>query len=190
MWMFDIETLSTDQDAVVLSAALTWFNPEEKPSFEKLIEDTCFVKFDVMEQARAGRKISKSTLAWWEKMHPAVKEFSYVPKGSDRSVEEGFYIFKEYIKSKPSNDQTTVWARGNMDEFVIDHLAKTNKIYPLFEYHQWRDVRTAVDILTGSNNGYCRVNYEGFNSHNVVKHNPIHDCCYDVMMLLYGDAPF
>lgn len=53
-------------------------------------------------------------------------------------------------------------------------------------YAQWRDIRTAVDIMYGSTNGYCSVEHPDFARHNVIKHHPVHDCALDVMMLLYG----
>jgi hypothetical protein len=55
-------------------------------------------------------------------------------------------------------------------------------------YAAWRDIRTAVDILTGSTNGYCDVVYDGFDRHEVIKHHPVHDCALDAMMLMYGKS--
>jgi hypothetical protein len=59
-------------------------------------------------------------------------------------------------------------------------------VEPIFHYSKWRDVRTAVDFLSGSNNGYCEVDYEGFDpALDITKHNPIDDCVYDAMQLMY-----
>jgi hypothetical protein len=50
----------------------------------------------------------------------------------------------------------------------------------------WRDMRTAVDLLSGGTNGYCDVVHPKFNRADVIKHHPVHDCALDAMMLLYG----
>jgi hypothetical protein len=189
MFMFDIETLGTESTTVVLSAACIYFNPEEKPSFEKLIEDSCFVKFSAKDQIQNyNRKVDKSTLEWWDKIHSAIRKTSFDPSPTDLPLLEGISILREYIESKPNWSKSTVWARGSLDQMAIDSLCKCAGQDTLWHYANWRDVRTAVDILSGSSNGYCGVNYEGFNSNDVIKHNPIHDCAYDVMMLLYGES--
>jgi hypothetical protein len=60
-------------------------------------------------------------------------------------------------------------------------------IEPIFPFKRWRDVRTAVDFLTGTTNGYCKVDYPGFDPYlHITKHNPIDDCVLDVMQLIYG----
>ena len=79
------------------------------------------------------------------------------------------------------------WARGNLDQLVMDSIEEQCEITPIFYYARWRDVRTAVDFLYGTSNGYCKVDYEGFNpSLHITKHDPIDDCILDTMMLLYG----
>jgi hypothetical protein len=61
------------------------------------------------------------------------------------------------------------------------------KVEPVFWFNRWRDVRTGIDLLKGSTSGYCKVDYPGFDPYlHITKHNPIDDCIYDAMMLLYG----
>jgi hypothetical protein len=69
---------------------------------------------------------------------------------------------------------------------VIDSLAKKFALQPLTDYNRWRDVRTAVDILCGTTNGYTDVVYPGFERAAVIKHHPVHDCALDAMQLMYG----
>ena len=52
MFLFDVETLSKSSESVILSMACTHFIPEDKPSPEKLREDTFFAKFNVEDQIR------------------------------------------------------------------------------------------------------------------------------------------
>jgi hypothetical protein len=61
------------------------------------------------------------------------------------------------------------------------------ELEPIWPYARWRDVRTAVDFLYNTTNGYTDVDYPGFNSKNdITKHNPIDDCVLDAMQLIYG----
>jgi hypothetical protein len=74
MFIFDVETLGVESNAVILSAALIHFDPEKRPTYQDLIDDACFVKFKAKEQGHNGRTISKSTLEWWKTQHEYVKK--------------------------------------------------------------------------------------------------------------------
>lgn len=190
MFMFDVETLGVESNAVVLSAALLYFDPMQKPSYQDLLDNACFVKFNAKEQMDAGRTVSKSTLEWWKTQHDYVKSVSLTPSKDDITVEAGMNQFYEYLDRYDKNRENTMWARGSLDQLVIDSLAVKFGLQELTGYSRWRDVRTAVDIFTGSKDGYCFVNHEGFERHQVIKHHPVHDCAYDAMMLMYGKDPF
>jgi hypothetical protein len=73
----------------------------------------------------------------------------------------------------------------------MDSMEEQLEIEPIFPYARWRDVRTAVDFLYGSMNGYVKVDVppwiESFDKEiHITKHNPIDDCVLDAMMLMYG----
>lgn len=187
MYMFDIETLGVESTSVILSIACIHFDPTTKPSYEELVKSAFFVKMDVKDQAENyKRTVSKDTLDWWLTQHPAIRDFSFTPSDYDVPAAEALDKFQAWAKSFEDYNTATVWARGNMDQSVLSSLETKMGRESIFPYHRWRDVRTAVDIYTGSTNGYCKVNYAGFESYQVVKHNPIHDCAFDIMMLLYG----
>ena len=74
-----------------------------------------------------------------------------------------------------------------MDQACLDSIGRDLDLKPISPYYRWRDVRTALDILkTTSERGYCPIEYPGFNENDVQKHDPIHDCAFDVMQLIYG----
>lgn len=186
MFIFDVETLGTESTAVVLSMACIRFNPEEKPTYQQMVDSAFFVKLDAEDQInRLKRSVSKSTLEWWETQHESVKKQSLLPnKLLDVSPEFANAQFRVWATQFPDYDTSTVWARGNLDQAVLGSLEAKMKVEPVFDFWRWRDVRTAVDLLTGSNNGYCKV--PDFDASQVIKHNPVHDCAYDAMMLMYG----
>lgn len=178
--------MGVESNAVVLSAALIHFDPQQKPSYQDLLDSACFVKFNAKEQLLVNRSISKSTLAWWKDQHEYVKSVSLEPSHSDLSVEQGIQKFYDYMEKFPNNQNQTMWSRGSLDQLVIDSLCVKFGLREITRYNMWRDVRTAVDVLYGSSDGYVEVVHPAFERHQVIKHHPVHDCAYDVMQLLYG----
>lgn len=184
---FDVETLDVESTAVVLSAAIVYFDPKESISYQQLLDRTLFVKFNVEDQIkRLKRTISKSTLEWWAKQAKYVQDKSIKPSSSDLLVEDGVDRIVQYMNRYENPKEHTMWARGALDSLVIDSLCVSIDKEPITNYYTWRDVRTAIDIIYGSGNGYCEIEHSEFDKDRVLKHLPYHDVCLDVMMLLYG----
>jgi hypothetical protein len=187
MFVFDVETLGVESTTVILSAALVYFDPEKNPSYQDLLDGALFVKFDAKDQAkRLGRTLDLSTLEWWQNQHPYVKSVSLEPSTSDVLAEDGIKMLHDYMNRIPNARNLTMWTRGSLDQMAIDSLCKKVDMQLLTGYNVYRDVRTAVDCFTGSKNGYCDVDYPGFERAAVIKHHPVHDCALDAMMLMYG----
>jgi len=186
MFVFDVETLGVESTAVVLSAAMVHFDPEKRPTYQDMLDNACFVKFDVKEQLSVGRSSSKSTLEWWKSQHEYVRKVSLDPSREDMTVENGMQRFYDYMAKFPNAKKQTMWARGSLDQMAIDSLAVRVGFQEITGYNMWRDVRTAVDILYGTTNGYVDVDHPLFKRHEVIKHHPVHDCALDAMQLMYG----
>lgn len=188
MFMFDIETLGVDSNAVILSAALVYFEPGKNQSYQDLLDGACYVKFNAKEQIAMKRSVDLGTLEWWKNQHQYVRQLALEPSGDDVTAVEGLTILNNYMNKFTNSRKQTMWARGSLDQLAIDHLAGKVDCQPFTGYNMWRDVRTAVDILYGTTNGYCEVEYPGFERAAVIKHHPVHDCALDAMMLMYGKA--
>lgn len=186
MFIFDVETLGIKPNAIILSASVIYFDPEVDYTYQSLLEASHTVKFDAREQKEQyGRSIDSKVLNWWSNQSDRSKKVSFEPKSSDLSVVDGLASLRQYITAIPDWKRHTVWARGNMDQLWIESLCADADQDNIFYYSNWRDVRTAVDLLTGSRDGYCSV--EGLNpAVDVIKHDPSHDCAYDAIMLLKG----
>ena len=186
MIVYDVETLGTESTAAILSVALIHFKEDETPEYDDLLARALFVKFDVAIQVEQyGRVVKRDTLEWWRKQSPAAMRKSLTPNiDLDMHPRDAFAKVTAYMKSHGDED-SIVWARGSLDEMVTHSLTSAMKLPPIAHFHRWRDIRTAIDLLkTTSNGGYCAV--PGFDKNRVIKHDPIHDCAYDVMMLLCG----
>jgi len=186
MFIFDVETLGVESTAVIISAGIIHIAPNTKPSYQDMLDNACFVKFDAKEQIDAGRTIDREVLEWWEKQHTYVRKVSFKPSADDVSAKQGIHILQSYVGQFPDNQKQNVWARGSLDQVTIDSLAKKFEVPPIANFNVWRDVRTAIDILYGTSNGYCEVDYPDFQRAAVIKHHPVHDCALDGMMLMYG----
>ena len=187
MFCFDVETLSVESDAVILSYAIVYFDPNDKPSYQELLDNTLFVKLDVKDQIKNhNRTMDKSVMEWWGKQHEWVRKVSLDPSPSDVSVDTSLQLLDNYLNQFPNRKSQTFWQRGNIDSICLESLCRNTNRDPIISFNVWRDVRTAIDILYGSSNGYCDVDHNTFSRDNVIKHHPAHDVCYDVMMLLYG----
>lgn len=186
MFMFDVETLGVDSNSVVLSAALVHFEPGKNQSYQDLLDGACYVKFKAKEQIDMKRAVDLTTLEWWKNQHQYVRSCALDPSGDDVTVEQGFTIMHNWLNKFPNAQKQTMWARGSLDQIVIDNLARKLDLQPITSYNMWRDVRTAVDILYGTTNGYCEIVYPNFERAACIKHHPVHDCALDAMMLMYG----
>lgn len=188
MFVFDVETLGKDSSSVILSMACIYFNPEEKKSYQELKDSAFFVKLDAADQIqRLGRTTKKSTMEWWAKQCTNVKNKSFRPSVEDVTPEVAIEKMREWSTQFPKHDSCIVWARGNLDQLVLDSMEEQLEVKPVFYYSRWRDVRTAIDFIIGSPSGYAKVDYPGFDPKiHVTKHNPVDDCAYDAMQLMYG----
>ena len=192
MFIFDVETLGKESNSVILSMAAIYFDTTKTPSHTELRESAFFVKFDVEDQIkRLNRRVGKSTMEWWSKQCDNVRIVSFKPnKAIDVKFEDGYEDMRAWAKSK-NDTNCWIWARGNLDQLILDSFEEQLEIEPIWPFARWRDVRTAIDFLYGTTKGYCKVVtppwVEAFDKDlHITKHNPIDDCVLDAMMLMYG----
>jgi hypothetical protein len=192
MFVFDVETLGKESNSVILSMAAIYFNPDKQPGHKELFEDAFFAKFDVQDQMkRHNRKVGKTTMQWWAKQCENVRVKSFKPNPAiDVKFEDGYEAMRQWAATKNDN-KCYVWARGNLDQLVLDSFEEQLGLTPIWDFARWRDVRTAVDFLYGTTKGYVKVDtppwMEIFDKDlHITKHNPIDDCVLDAMMLMYG----
>ena len=186
MFCLDLETLDKRETSVVLSAAIVYFDEKKEYTYEDLLTETCFVKFNAREQIeKYKRTVCKETIQWWKKKPEMIQKVSFIPNpNEDLSAFEGIDILKSYI-NKHSSGEEIVWTRGSLDQFCVDSLCDSLNVPYLFNYTCYRDMRTAIDLLKETSiKGYCRL--QNFDLNKVWKHDPRHDVCYDVLMLLQG----
>jgi hypothetical protein len=192
MFMFDVETLGKESNSVILSMAAIHFDPANPKPYKEYKDSAFFVKFEVEDQIkRLDRKVGKSTMQWWAKQCDNVKAVSFKPNKFDVKFEDGYEQMRKWANTF-NEPKSWVWARGNLDQLILDSFEEQLGIEPIWPFARWRDVRTAIDIMYETDKGYINVVtppwVDAFDPKlHVTKHNPIDDCAFDIMQLLYGE---
>lgn len=183
-FVLDVETLDTQDSAVLLSVGVVAVNFADEFRPEDLRKSSLFVKFNAADQRkRLGRSIDRDTLEFWQKQDQEVKNKNLLPSAEDVVVEIGVESIRAWMNAQGfDRRRSVVWTRGSLDGAVIQSIQKQLGVPPIFAYNRIRDVRTAVDILSGSNNGYSEssVPFENNNAH-----DPVDDSIRDALMLKY-----
>lgn len=182
--IYDFETLGPADTGAVVSMAILKFDEsrytEEPYTYDELLYQTDFIKFNVEEQVKQhGRIIDKSTLAWWQKKSPEARE-QLKPSAQDRSIQDLWTFFIEYLDEEKL---AKVYTRGNgfdpiVLETVLNHFGKA------MPYPWWiiRDTRSMLDGMlwgTDIDNKFIPAGLE----EKFVHHDPRHDIVMDVMRM-------
>ena len=125
---FDIETLGIESNSIVLSAAIIYFDLDERPTLNELIDRALFVKFDAVEQKKAGRLITPSTLTWWKEQHEYIRKLSFVPRDDDYSMADGIEELRKYVTKYGNGKGDMMWARGGLDQMAIESLEQETQL--------------------------------------------------------------
>lgn len=191
MYVYDIETLATNETAVVLSMGVIYVDQYEPRSWESLLSNCLFIKLDSKLQVKElGRRVDASTLGWWNKQIKFVRDLSMQPSTEDLNPKEAFRRLRKFVYDRTGQSKIPCYTRGFMDVIVSDHLASQVEETMPWHYNSYRDVRTAIDILyPNSEDGYVDVDPKrcyNFDISKVLKHDPTMDVSYDAAMILFG----
>jgi hypothetical protein len=179
---FDIETLDITPRAVVLSLACVSFSFEETKSYDEYKKEGLYIKLNPIEQMKAGRSVGPDTVKWWKSQGPIAAKILQ-PSAQDVSVLDTLRLVKEYIFSHGYDyKESYIWTRGlNFDIPIIEDLYRTNGQEQPYNTWKTRDIRTYIDVLTGSTSG----KYELVESvaDEFVAHSALDDIVMDIMRM-------
>ena len=197
MYSVDIETLGIESNSVLLSAAIIYFDLEKDAfvTFEQLVNRSLTVKISVTPQIAGpkGRQIDKATVDWWGKQSLEARKASFNTSTKDLMPADAIILLRDYIDHyKDSSGDDIFWARGSFDQMILDSFCRSFKQPVLTKYWQWRDFRTAIDLLAGNKaiDKTAQATIPGFDVSKVTKHIPAHDAAYDLLQLLSCKDPF
>lgn len=185
----DVETLGVSSNAVLLSLGLVAADLSEDFTFSDLLENSFYVKFDVKSQKEMGRQMDPDTIEWWKRQDKEIFDSQVRIKSTDVTLEDGINQAARWIMSVDGYDRKNgfVWTRGGMDNCILEDITRSLDRSPLFPYYLVRDVRTAVDLLYGSDRGYVPIEPEVRDQIPYNKwHDPVFDAAMNAIMLRYG----
>lgn len=160
--MLDLETLSTDSNAVVVSISAIEFDRytgEMLNAFER--------RLNIQQQIEANAVMDSSTVMWWlEQSKEAQNELTRLPE------HEVIGVLREFTLFCKRNNATAIWGNGaTFDNVILRNLYhKFNLELPLGFWTD-RDVRTLVDLAGIDTRSY---EFDG------VRHRGIDDCKHQI----------
>jgi len=134
--MMDLETLSTEPNAVILTIGALWFDPfsdaEPGPGFHVRVE------IDSQE-----RHVDEDTVSWWGQQDPEVQAEAF---SSDNR-----HLLSDALKdfAKFAQDADGYWSHGTVfDVCILENafVEQGMRGWIPWKYHQVRDCRTVLKI--------------------------------------------
>jgi hypothetical protein len=163
--MIDIETLSTQKNAVILTiGAMKFDRYNENKTIEELEKFYCRINKDSC--IKLGMAIDEETQKWWETQnHEAKYEALLNPDRIDIKIAlNKFKLFLSNVKC--------VWANSpNFDCTILENAFKVCNIEVPWKFWNLRDCRTIYDL--------GKVNLKSINNNN--KHDAISDCYSQIL---------
>lgn len=168
--MCDLETLGTDNDAVILSIALVRFDIDDTDSYDTLQNDPAdyLVLYPNVEwQIQQNRSITFSTLAWW------MEQNNFAQAVFKKERKDASEVAQKIVEWVGGNDYR-LWGNGsNFDNVILHSFFRSTGVKNPFRFWNARDLRTLKDIA-----GYGRGRP---NIVRGVEHDALDDAMYQIL---------
>jgi len=162
--MVDIETLSSQPDAMVLSIGWCFFNLDNP---EEPVHGKGYVVLDRKIQ-EGKRHIDSNTVKWWTEQSDAARVAAFNMDGGLYSDYKGFEVFYEALEGAD-----TCWANGSdFDNVVLKSLGQVVAPELKWPYRKNRCYRT-IKAIFGSSTDKIELEKLG-----LVGHNTLDDAVY------------
>ena len=159
--MLDIETLSTDFDAVIISIGAVRFDLSTG-----IKGDTFYRKIDKQSCVDVGLKINPETVDWWMNQDEKARQ-EFLSKSDRISISDALIELSEFIEQ-----DDFVWSNGASFDLVILRSAyKACQIDLPWEFYNEKDVRTLAGLVPEVKENEPFVG---------VKHHPVSDCIHQI----------
>lgn len=182
----DLETLDTETTAKILSIGIVPFNFGEQVSFEELCNrpSSLYIKIDMDSYKQInGFTQSSSNKEWWEKQGAEARHVLDESE-CDLLLPVALSMIKKHLTDHVEplkKDQGQVFCRGyDFDGGILNHAFGQMEIKAPWSYNRFRCVRTVIDTLAGTRNGYLKEDHpEGF-----IHHHALHDAAKDTLSMI------
>lgn len=164
--MIDIETLSTKQNACVMTIGAIKFNrnDNELKSLDdyKKNSQTFYVRISRDSCDMLGLDVDDDTVSWWKKQ---TKNAQYeIFHHKDRTpIETALKQLRDFLVGT-----NYIWSQGSFDSVILEEVYKRCGIEKPWKFWNVRDTRTLFDI--------ANVNLKSIAIENGDSHNALDDC--------------
>lgn len=182
--VIDTETMDVRPSALILSIGAFAFDVADlegtresiltvsrDPDISGHSANAFYRLLDANDQLMLGRSVSKDTQHWWRNQKQDAKESLSGNRGSlaDHLLNLSSWIAKHI--------GVTIYFRGtDFDGSILESAYRSCRMECPWKYNGKRDVRTYIDVLTGSKKGYVPDHQPYFQ---MIKHNALHDAMND-----------
>ena len=168
--MVDIETMSTEPNAAIVSIGACAFDMLDK---EEDVKHTFLERISLVSNTKHDRHVSADTVTWWMRQSQEARDATFtgllieLPAALDR--------FNQWVASLPIKPNR-VWARDpDFDIVILREACKaTGRHFP-FAYWSTRSVRTIVELA-----------YPGRDEPKMgdeAKHSALNDAVYQALLV-------
>jgi DNA polymerase III epsilon subunit-like protein len=160
--MVDIETLSTEANAVILSIGAIKFDRNGKLPESPEVMDTFYTRIARESCEVLGMHVDPDTVRWWSTQPADVRDEALENTSERLTIKDALAQFATWI-----GKSELVWGHGDdFDCVILGNAFKRCGMKTPWKFWDTRDTRTLFDIA-GVRNSDLPANS---------KHHPIHDC--------------
>lgn len=176
--MLDIETLGTKSDAIILSVAAVWFEPNITHPGQTSTRRVCHFHCSIEEQIANGRQLDPDTAAWWFKQSP--KAFVAMALGQVSAADDPGLTAEGMNALRGALEEAEhIWANDPDFDCTILRDAFSPQFIARWPFSKHRSVRTICAMFPG-------IKQEAYDFTNFTAHNALDDCCVQVRMVQLG----
>lgn len=192
-FILDYESLGLAPDGAVVDLAVIAFDNDayNPPTFKQLVDSALHVKFD-RDSQKGVRVFDPGVIQWWKTQEEAALKL-LAKSDRDVLIPDGMEMVVKYLKdNKVDQWKSHGFCRGMSFDFAIaeDMIRKHYGTRDTFKvdwckFWNQRDIRTAIEY-TLMTRGMTECPLPKGTLDGFVRHNSIHDCAKDVLMLIYA----
>lgn len=135
--MLDLETLGTRPDTVILTLGAVKFDPFDPDSEPG---PGIYMRMDIEEQLALGRTVDDSTIEWWARQDPRVREEAF--EGGRTSVDQLHRDLNRFLVGV-----SDIWCQGPVfDIAILEDLYRSQRWGFPWYFWQIRDSRTLFGV--------------------------------------------
>lgn len=165
--MIDIETLSTKNNALILTIGAIKFKRYEEFKELKNME-TFYIRVDIKSCKSLNMHVDDKTLEWWESQSEDAKYEVFINKDRNH-IKDALIKLSEFLKG-----HKYIWANSpSFDCIILENAYVLCGLEIPWKFWNLRDCRTIYDL--------GKINLK---SVSVVKHNALDDCYNQINALL------